>query len=274
MWGKRTNIAKCLREVSLRCDCYKTKRKKIKYKMYAFFYLCGIIKNMEKVKNVFKNWSVFELFLLICSPIAVLTAGIVFDGDWLTVVTSIVGIFCALFLAKGLAFGQFLGVAIAILYSIVSFKNGFYGEVLIYTFISLPMYIWGVIAWLRHKNPKTQTVEINIIKLQEWIIVGICAVVIFIGFYFMLKAFNTKELIVSTLSVVDNIFAHYLLIRRSKYGFVSYIVNDLILIILWGIPIIQGSFMLIAMLINPIVNLINDTYGFVNWTKTQKKQRN
>ena len=176
--------------------------------MYTFFCFYVIIKNMGNIRNLFKNWSVFELFLLVCSPITVLTVGIIFGTDWLTVVTSIVGIFCALFLAKGLAFGQFLGVAIAILYSIVSFKNGFYGEVLIYTFISLPMYMWGVIAWLRHKNQKTQTVEINTIKLKEWIIVGICAVVIFIGFYFILNAFNTKELLVSTLSVVDNIFAH------------------------------------------------------------------
>ena len=81
-----------------------------------------------------------------------------------------------------------------------------------------------------------------------------------------------NELIVSTLSVVDNIFAVYLLTRRSKYGFVSYIVNDLILIVLWGIPIIQGNLLLLAMLINPIVNLINDTYGVINWTQIQKKQ--
>ena len=63
------------------------------------------------------------------------------------------------------------------------------------------------------------------------------------------------------------------LARRSKYGFVSCIVNDLILIVLWGIPIIQGNLLLLAMLINPIMNLINDTYGVINWTKMQRKQK-
>lgn len=93
------------------------------------------------------------------------------------------------------------------------------------------------------------------------------------GGYFLLKALNTNELIVSTLSIVDNIFAVYLLARRSKYGFISYIINDLILIALWGIPVIQGNWLLLPMLINPIVNLINDTYGVINWTRMQKSQR-
>ena len=225
------------------------------------------------MKKLFKDWSVFEIILLITSPLIVLLVGIIFKSDVLTMVASIVGIICALLLAKGLVIGQFFGIAIVILYSIVSYKNGFYGEMLIYLIIMLPMYIWGIIEWLKHKNGETKSVEVNSIKWKEWLIVSLCSIVAFIGFYFMLKALNTNELIVSTLSVVDNIFAVYLLARRSKYGFVSYIVNDLILIVLWGIPIIQGNLLLLAMLINPIVNLINDTYGVINWTKMQRKQK-
>ena len=227
----------------------------------------------SEMKKLFKDWSVFEIILLITSPLIVLLVGIIFKSEVLTMITSIVGIICALLLAKGLVLGQFFGIAIVILYSIVSYKNGFYGEMLIYLIIMLPMYIWGIIEWLKHKNRETKSVEVNSIKWKEWLIVAICSVVVFIGFYFLLEALNTKELIVSTLSVVDNIFAVYLLARRSKYGFVSYIVNDLILIVLWGIPIIQGNLLLLAMLINPIVNLINDTYGVVNWTKIQRKQK-
>ena len=225
------------------------------------------------MKKLFKDWSVIEIILLITSPLIVLLVGIIFKSDVLTMITSTVGIICALLLAKGLVLGQFFGIAIVILYSLVSYKNGFYGEMLIYLIIMLPMYIWGIIEWLKHKNGETKSVEVNSIKWKEWLIVALCSIVAFIGFYFLLKALNTNELIVSTLSVVDNIFAVYLLARRSKYGFVSYIVNDLLLIVLWGIPVIQGNLLLLAMLINPIVNLINDTYGVVNWTKIQRKQK-
>lgn len=83
---------------------------------------------------------------------------------------------------------------------------------------------------------------------------------------------NTNELFISTLSIVDNIFAIYLLARRSKYGFVSYIINDLILIVLWGIPVISGNLLLFPMMLNPLANLINDIYGVVYWSKMQKNQ--
>ena len=167
------------------------------------------------MKKLFKDWSVFEMILLTTSPLIVLLVGIIFKNDVLTIMTSIVGIICALLLAKGLILGQFFGIAIVILYSIVSYKNGFYGEMLIYLIIMLPMYIWGIIEWLKHKNGETKSVEVNSIKWKEWLIVVLCSIVIFVGFYFLLKSLNTNELIVSTLSVVDNIFAIYLLARRS-----------------------------------------------------------
>ena len=224
------------------------------------------------IKKVFKDWTIFEICLLTISPIIVLISGILFYSDAITIVTSIVGIICALFLAKGLVIGQFFGIAIVVLYSIVCYNNRFYGEMIIYIVIMLPMYIWGIVEWIKHKNNKTQSVEVNSIKAKEWIVVSVCAVIIFVGFYFVLKALNTSELVISTLSVVDNIFAVYLLARRSKYGFVSYIINDLILIVLWGIPVVSGNLLVLAMLINPIVNLVNDSYGVVNWTRMQNKQ--
>jgi len=144
---------------------------------------------------------------------------------------------------------------------------------LIYLFIMLPMYVWGIYEWIKHKNKNTESVEVNSIKLKEWIIVAICSVVAFILFYFILKALNTSQLFISTLSVIDNIFAVYLLARRSKFGFVSYIVNDLLLMILWGIPVLSGNLLLLPMFFNPVVNFINDTYGVINWTKIQKAQK-
>jgi hypothetical protein len=78
--------------------------------------------------------------------------------------------------------------------------------------------------------------------------------------------------IISSLSVIDSLFAIYLGIRRSKYSFYFYVVNDLILIALWGIPVISGSLILLPMVFNPIINLINDMYGIHNWKKLEKIQ--
>ena len=224
--------------------------------------------------KLFKDWTNFEKVLLFGSIIIVSLVGIFFKSDLLTTSCSIVGIITALLLAKGKNLGQVFGLLITILYSIVSFKNKYYGEVLIYALLMLPMYVIGIITWINHKNEKTNSVEINSIKKKEWIIVSFIFALVFVGIYYLLKAFNTNELIVSTISVLASLFAVYLQIRRSKYSFSFYIVNDIILMFLWGIPVVRGSYILFPMLLNPTINLINDIYGFYNWKKTEKIQNN
>ena len=88
------------------------------------------------MKNIFKNWTKLENSLLFGSIIIVSLIGIIYKSDLLTISCSIVGIITALLLAKGKNLGQVFGVLITILYSIVSFKNKFYGEVFIYVFFA------------------------------------------------------------------------------------------------------------------------------------------
>ena len=224
--------------------------------------------------KLLKDWTNFEKLLLFGSVVIVSVVGLCFKSDLLTVSCSIVGIITALLLAKGKNLGQVFGLLITILYSIVSFKNKYYGEVLIYALVMLPMYIIGIFTWINHKNEKTNSVEINSIEKKEWGIVSIVFALVFVGIYYLLKAFNTNELVVSTISVLASLFAVYLQIRRSKYSFSFYMVNDIILMFLWGIPVIRGSYILFPMLLNPIINFINDMYGFYNWKKTEKIQNN
>lgn len=224
--------------------------------------------------KLFKDWTNFEKVLLFGSIIIVGLVGILFKSDLLTISCSIVGIITALLLAKGKNLGQVFGLLITILHSIVSFKNKYYGEVLIYALLMLPMYIIGIITWINHKNEKTNSVEINTINKEEWVIVSIVFVGVFICIYYLLKTFNTNELVVSTISVLASLFAVYLQIRRSKYSFSFYMVNDIILMFLWGMPVVRGSYILFPMLLNPTINLINDAYGFYNWKKTEKIQKN
>lgn len=222
--------------------------------------------------KLFKEWTRFEKILLIGSILIVSFTGIIFKSDWLTTICSIVGIITALLLAKGKYLGQIFGLLIVILYSIVSFKNQFYGEVIIYLLIMLPMYIMGIMSWIKHQDKETNSVEVNKITKKEWLIVALVSIICFAGIYLILKRFNTTQLFISSLSVLDSLFAIYLQIRRSKYSFYFYVINDLVLILLWGIPCVTGSVVLIPMLMNPIINLINDIYGIVNWRKLENLQ--
>ena len=223
--------------------------------------------------KVLKDWNKIEKYLLFSNIILVSLVGIIFKAKLTTTISSIVGIITALLLAKGKNLGQIFGLISAFLYSFVSFKNKFYGEVIIYMCIMLPMYIIGIISWIKHQSKKTNTIQINTIKLKEWIIVSVICIIAFIGIYWLLKIFDTKELFISSLSVISSLFAIYLGIRRSKYSFYFYIMNDFILIMLWGLPVLSGTVSLIPMVFNPIINFINDSYGIYNWNKLEQIQK-
>ncbi|MDD4110346.1 MAG: nicotinamide riboside transporter PnuC [Clostridia bacterium] len=224
-------------------------------------------------KKLFGDWTIFETCLFFGSLFLVTILGIIFSGDWLIITCSLIAITTSLLLAKGKIIGQFFGLSLVILYSIISFRQGYFGEIITYLALMLPLYIYGIIQWLRHRDNKTKIVKVNEIKLKEWLGLILVTIVLSICTFFILKAFNTNELLMSTASVVSSILAVYLMARRNKYAFIFYLIDDLTLIILWGIPVFAGGISLIPILMTPVINLINDSYGVYNWHKIKKQQK-
>ena len=90
-------------------------------------------------------------------------------------------------------------------------------------------------------------------------------------FYFILKFFNTANLVPSTLSVTTSFLAVYLTFRRSPYFAVAYATNDIVLILLW----ILASFSdirYISVVVCFVSFLLNDIYGFISWQKMKTRQ--
>lgn len=137
-----------------------------------------------------------------------------------------------------------------------------------------PMSIGGIISWITHKSDKTDTIEVNEINIKEWVVLSVASIIAFLGLYNILKVFNTNELLVSTFSMIASLIAVYLLVRRCKYCFIFYLINDIVLIILWALPIIDGNLVLIPMVIDPIIIFTSDFYGAFNWNKIEKEQIN
>jgi len=219
------------------------------------------------MKKLFKDWKAFEIGLLVFGVIAIVFSSMICKSEMLTILASLVGVICSLSQAKGKVFSQFIGITEVILYSILSYQNHYYGEVIIDVVIVFPMYIYGVISWMTHKNEETHTVEPNQISKKEWGMLTLASAIGFVALYYVLKYFNTSQLLISSLSMITSLIATYLITRRSKYSFLFYIGNDIILILLWGIPILQGDFYLLPILVENMILLMNDSYGLKNWNE-------
>lgn len=219
------------------------------------------------MKKIFKDWSLFEISFLFISIIIIAVSGVIFKAELISVAMSVLAVTVAILQAKGKVLSQYIGLLVAVLYSIISFKNKYYGEVIIYITLMIPLYILSVISWIQNKNKETQTVNKGYIQKKEWIVLIFVNIVLFTILYQILKALNTSQLLISSLSMITSVMATYLISKRSKYSFLFYLLNDIILILLWGIPVIQGNFSLIPVLLDPLILFINDIYGFKNWSK-------
>lgn len=221
---------------------------------------------------MFKNWTTFEKIFLILGTIIAFVLTFIFKGTWIDLGYTLLYFWTALLLAKGKYSCYIIGIISTFFYAFVSYSNSYYGEVIIAMCCTLPLMVIGLVNWLKHQD-STNTVIIKEITKKELIIVLISQVVLFYGYYSLLKFFNTNNLLVSTFSVIASVIATYLTARRSEHGFVGFIINDIILIVLWSIPVINGNTNIIPVLLCPTLLLINDIYGVYNWKRIKNKQR-
>ena len=214
-----------------------------------------------------------ELLLWSGSMAVILISFCIFDREnYLTLTASVIGVTSLIFNAKGNPFGQVLMIIFSLIYGIISFSFSYYGEMLTYWGMTLPMAVFALISWLKNPyNGNKSEVAVNHISVEEHILMWILAVVITVIFYFILKAFNTANIVPSTISVTTSFVAVYLTFRRSPYYAVGYAANDLVLIVLWAYAA-TFDITYLSVTVCFIAFLVNDIYGFISWRRMGKRQ--
>ena len=231
------------------------------------YFLGGFI-----LKNYFSK---AEIVLWSSSVALVVISFFIFDKEnYLTLSASLIGVTSLIFNAKGNPFGQFLMVVFSLLYGIISFTFSYYGEMITYLGMTLPISVFALISWLRNpfKDNKAE-VKVNSISKKETIFMLICAVAVTVLFYFILKYFNTANILPSTLSVTTSFIAVYLTFRRSPLFALAYASNDIVLIVLWIMASIYDT-RYISVVVCFVSFMVNDVYGYISWQKMKIRQNN
>lgn len=226
-----------------------------------------------KIKNLLNYFNLTEKLIWSISVIVIIVSFFLFENDgYLTLVASLIGVTSLIFCAKGNLFGQFLMIIFAIIYSIISFSFQYYGEMLTYLGMSLPMAVFSLVSWLKNPfNGNKSEVAVNKITFKEIIFMSFLTLVVTVVFYLILKYFNTANLIPSTFSVSTSFLAAYLTFRRSPYFALAYASNDIVLIVLWVLASFK-DISYISVVICFVVFLVNDLYGFISWLRMMKRQ--
>ena len=230
---------------------------------------------MEKVKGLINYFSKFEIILWSFSVLSIIISFLVFDKEnYMTLFASLIGVTSLIFCAKGNPLGQILMIIFSTIYGIISFSFSYYGEMITYVGMTLPMSVFSLVSWL--KNPyKDNKSEVKVYKLKKKDIhlMIVLTVAVTIVLYFILKHFNTANLLPSTFSVTTSFVAAFLTFKRSPFFALAYATNDIVLIVLWVLAT-KEDISYISVIICFLVFLFNDLYSFFNWLRMQKRQQN
>ncbi len=224
--------------------------------------------------NKASYFSPTEIALWCSSAALIVISFCIFDREnYLTLLASLIGVTSLIFNAKGNPFGQLLMVVFSLLYGIISYTFAYYGEMITYLGMTMPMAVFALVSWLRNPYRGNRAeVKVNTIGRTELFWMWFLTAAVTVLFYFILAYFETANLLPSTLSVTTSFLAVYLTFRRSPYFALAYAANDVVLIVLWVMASLCDT-RYISVVVCFAAFLVNDVYGYISWQRMKRRQR-
>ncbi len=226
---------------------------------------------MKKYLSYFTKW---EKALWVSSVAVICIFFAVFDGSgWMKLIASLIGVTSLIFLAKGNPFGNVLMIIFSVLYAIISYSFLYYGEMITYVGMTAPMALFSLISWLKNPYGKSKSqVKVRELTPKIFIVGVVLSAIVTVAFYYILSALNTANIVPSTISVLTSFFAAYLTFMRTPYFPLAYAFNDIVLIVMWAMATKEDK-SYISVIVCFCVFLVNDLYGFINWCRMRKTQK-
>lgn len=225
---------------------------------------------MKSIRGYFTKG---EILLWSISSLLVTVSFLVFDREnIMTLCASLIGVTYLILNSKGNPIGQVLVIIFSLLYGIISYQCAYYGEMITYLGMTMPMAVLSLGAWLRNPFQGNRAqVKVNSIGRGDIAVMTLLTAAVTGIFYFVLRAFNTANLIPSTISVTTSFLAVYLTFRRSPAYAIAYSANDVVLIILWSLASMQ-DIQYVSVVVCFGVFLVNDIYSFFSWRRMRERQ--
>lgn len=225
---------------------------------------------INRLREYFSNT---EILIWSISSLLVIVSFFLFDrSNVLILSASLIGVTYLILNAKGNPLGQVLVILFSVLYGIISFTFTYYGEMITYLGMTMPMAVFALISWLRNPfNGNRAEVTVGTISKAETVFMIALSAIVTVLFYFILQAFHTANILPSTLSVTTSFLAVYLTFRRNPFYAIAYAANDIVLIVLWTLASLSDT-RYISVVICFAVFLFNDIYSFFCWQSMKKRQ--
>lgn len=217
-------------------------------------------------KNELSNWKLYEVFWLISASLFIIGLSIYWKDTWYGIISALSGVICVILTGKGKISAYIFGVINCILYGLISYNQGLYGETMLNLLYYLPLQFYGFSIWNKHIN--TNNLEVTRLKLTNIERFKKCILVLLgtIIYGLILKKLNDPMPFIDSFTTVASVFAMWLSCKRFMEQWYLWIGVDIVSVYMWWTRYSIGGDN-IATLLMWIIFLINAIYGFIKWRK-------
>jgi len=225
---------------------------------------------MNKIKEFFKDWSVYEkawlAFVLIFQ-----TAAWAYNKETLFMLVLTLSSSLNLVLgAKGKIAGLYFAIINSLLYAINCLSIPLYGEIMYNLLYSIPVSASAIFLW---KKNSSSGGEVKFRTMTARFAIGTVLVTIAgtLVYSQVLTWMGGNFAFMDSLTTVVSVIASMLYLLRYSEQWLMWVIVNALSIVMWIMVFASGDHSAILIIIMKCVNLCNSSYGYWNWRKIAKR---
>ncbi len=224
----------------------------------------------EALREELQGWKKWEISWMVFSCAVITALSIYWKDSPIGITSALTGVICVICTGKGKLSAYVFGAVNTILYALISYRQKYYGEVMLNALYYFPLQFYGFHVW--KKNINSETHEVNKRSLSpKGLAIMLCSVgCATLAYGLILKHLGGKLPYVDALSTVVSVVAMIISIKMYAEQWILWIIVDVVTVFMWAFAFAQGKEN-ISTLIMWIIYLGNAVIMYVKWYREAKK---
>ena len=216
---------------------------------------------MKMIKNELSGWKKWEVIWLLFACTVITGLSIYWGDSLMGIISATTGVACVVCTGKGKLSAYLFGLVNCVLYAIISYKAGYYGEVS-FNVISIPLQFIGFITWSKHMNTETHEVKKKHMSNQGRLLLVLVITISTIIYGSILKVIGGNMPLVDSFTTVSSMIAMIISVMMYSEQWILWILINSVSIILWIVNLMNGTdnwatlMMWLVFWVNSVINLI------------------
>ncbi|MBD1372828.1 nicotinamide mononucleotide transporter [Hazenella sp. IB182357] len=226
--------------------------------------------------TIFKDWTTFEKYWLVTFTLINLYLFFAWDDSILGFISALSGMLCVVLVAKGKITNYYFGIVQTSTYAYIAYTYALYGEAMLNAFFYFPIQFIGIYLWRKNQTSssiKGEDIRIKRMTRKGWVRLTLLVLVSIFLYALFLTNIGGKSVYIDSTTNVLSIVAQILMIRRFAEQWIFWIMVNIFSIILWLTSLWTTGGNEISMLVMWTAFLVNSIYGYINWTKLYRQQK-